>query len=104
MQAALAHPDKSPRQLAWFITDTEEAFISESSVCRILKRFDLVTSPVFQVVSASDRFKDPTRRVNELWQTDFTYFKITGFRVVLPFHRHGRLLAHGPGLEIVLKA
>ena len=79
VQVALAHPDKSPRQLAWFITDTEEAFVSESSVYRILKQFDLVTSPVFQVVSASDRFKDPTRRVNELWQTDFTQFKVVGW-------------------------
>lgn len=79
VQVALAHPDKSPRQLAWFITDTEEAFISESSVYRILKRFDLVTSPVFRVVSASDRFKNPTQRVNELWQTDFTQFKVVGW-------------------------
>ena len=30
-------------------------------------------------MSASDKFKHPTRRVNELWQTDFTYFKITGW-------------------------
>jgi transposase InsO family protein len=79
VQVALAHPDKSPRQLAWFITDTEEAFISESSVYRILKRFDLVTSPVFQVASASDRFKDPTQRINDLWQTDFTQFKVVGW-------------------------
>jgi putative transposase len=79
VQVALAHPDKSPRQLAWFITDTEEAFISESSVYRILKRFDLVTSPVFQVVSASAHFKDSTQRINELWQTDFTQFKVVGW-------------------------
>jgi transposase InsO family protein len=79
VEVALAHPDKSPRQLAWFITDTEEAFISESSVYRILKGFDLVTSPAFRVVSASDRFKDPTQRVNELWQTDFTQFRVIGW-------------------------
>ena len=30
-------------------------------------------------MSASDKFKDPTSRVNELWQTDFTYFKIVGW-------------------------
>lgn len=30
VQIALAHPDKSPRQLAWHITDTEGYFISES--------------------------------------------------------------------------
>ena len=30
VQIALAHPDKSPRQLAWHITDAEGYFISES--------------------------------------------------------------------------
>jgi hypothetical protein len=49
---------------------------SESSVYRILKGFDLVPSQAFEMVSAKDKFKKPTRRVNELWQTDFTYFKV----------------------------
>ena len=30
VQIALAHPEKSPRQLAWHITDAERYFISES--------------------------------------------------------------------------
>jgi transposase InsO family protein len=30
-------------------------------------------------MSARDRFQHPTRRINELWQTDFTYFKVTGW-------------------------
>jgi len=34
---ALEQTDKSPRELAWYITDTEKYFISESSVYRILK-------------------------------------------------------------------
>ena len=76
---ALAHPALSPRQLAWRITDKDEYFISESSVYRILKGFDLITSPVFELVRASDRFKQPTRRINELWQTDFTQFKVVGW-------------------------
>ena len=25
---------------------------------------------------ASDKFQQPTRRINEMWQTDFSYFKI----------------------------
>jgi RNA-directed DNA polymerase len=28
------------------------------------------------LLSASDEFKDQTKRVNEMWQTDFTYFRI----------------------------
>ena len=76
---ALDNTDKSPRELAWHITDTQGYFISESSVYRILKSFDLITSPNYIVLSASDKFQNPTRKVNELWQTDFTYFKIIGW-------------------------
>lgn len=79
VEIALEEPEKSPRELAWHITDTEGYYISESSVYRILKRYDLITSPAFIVLSASDKFKDPTHRINELWQTDFTYFKISGW-------------------------
>jgi len=79
VQIALEHPEQSPRELAWYITDHEGYFISESSVYRILKRFDLITSPAFIVLKASDKFPHPTQRVNELWQTDFTQFKVTGW-------------------------
>ena len=76
VKAALEQPEKSPRELAWHLTDNEEYFISESSVYRILKAYDLVTSPVFQMITAGDRFETPTRRVNEMWQSDFTQFKV----------------------------
>jgi hypothetical protein len=68
----LEHPEKSPRELAWHITDTRGYYISDSSVYRILKAHDLVTSPVYTVVSAQDKFPHPTKVPNELWQTDFT--------------------------------
>lgn len=73
---ALKHPEQSARQLAWRFIDERGYFLSESSVYRILRGFDLVKSPVFQMLSAKDRFEKPTRRVNELWQTDFTQFKV----------------------------
>lgn len=76
---ALEHPEQSPRQLAWFITDTQGYFISESSVYRILKSYDLVPSPQYIVMAAADRFHQPTTRVHEMWQTDFTYFRIVGW-------------------------
>ena len=44
---ALKYAEKSPRELAWFITDNQGYFISESSVYRILKTFDLITSPAY---------------------------------------------------------
>jgi transposase InsO family protein len=76
---ALEHPEKSPRELAWHITDTQEYFISESTIYRTLKAYDLITSPAYILLKASDKFKNPTTMVNELWQTDFTYFKIVGW-------------------------
>jgi len=75
-QIALEMLELTPRELAWNITDTEKYYISESSVYRILKAFDLLPSPNYIVISAADKFQNPTRQINELWQTDFTYFKI----------------------------
>ena len=31
------------------------------------------------VIKAADRFHTQTTRPNEMWQTDFTYFKIIGW-------------------------
>jgi len=79
LEVALEHPELSPRELAWHITDQHEYFISESSVYRLLKQYDLITSPAYILLQASDKFHTPTKRINELWQTDFTYFKIVGW-------------------------
>jgi len=37
---------------------------------------DLVQSPIFHMVSTKDKYEKPTKRVHELWQTDFTQFKV----------------------------
>lgn len=79
IDVALDQPELTPRELAWHLTDTHEYFISESSVYRILKAHDLVTSPQFIVMSAADAFQNPTRYVHDLWQTDFTYFRVVGW-------------------------
>jgi transposase InsO family protein len=76
---ALDLPALSPRELAYHIIDNWKYYISESSVYRILKSQGLITSPAYIVMQASDQFKDKTTRVNQMWQTDFTYFKIIGW-------------------------
>jgi transposase InsO family protein len=76
VETALSYPEKSPRELAWYITDKMGYYISESTVYRILKAHDLVTSPVYTVISAHEKFPQPTKAVNELWQTDFTFLKV----------------------------
>ena len=78
--SALADPERSPRELAaWKLTDLEGHFLSESSVYRILKAYNLIPSPAFIVLSAAKTFRHPTRRPNKLWQTDFTYLQVVGW-------------------------
>ena len=79
VEIALEKPELSSRELAWHITDTYGYYISESSVYRILKSNDLITSPAYILISASDHFQNPTKEVHELWQTDFSYFRIVGW-------------------------
>lgn len=67
---ALKESDLSPRELAVQFTDTERYFVSEASVYRILKSYDLITSPAYVVLSAADEFRNKTTRPNQLWQTD----------------------------------
>jgi transposase InsO family protein len=60
-------------------TDEAEYFVSEASVYRLLKAHDLIASPAHIVINAAEAFKDKTTAPNQLWQTDFTYLKITGW-------------------------
>jgi transposase InsO family protein len=79
VELALDKPELSPRELAVSYTDEKRYFISESSVYRLLKEHDLITSPAYILMEAADKFQQPTTHVNEMWQTDFTYFKIIGW-------------------------
>jgi len=79
VEIALEKEELSDRELAWYITDHYENYVSESSLYRILREYGLMTAPAHIVLSASDEFKDKTSRPNQMWQTDFTYFKIIGW-------------------------
>ena len=79
IEFALEHESLSTRELAVKYTDETRYFISESSAYRILKSADLITAPDYVVIKAADEFTDKTTAINEMWQTDFTYFKIIGW-------------------------
>jgi putative transposase len=57
---ALDQTELSPREISCRYTDQEGYFVSESSVYRILKDADLITSPAYVLLSASDAFKNPS--------------------------------------------
>ena len=85
---ALKESDLSPRELAVQFTDMEKYFVSEASVYRILKSYDLITSPAYVVLdarSANDRTAPanlisigPTPKILRWWR-----LKVTS---TLPFH------------------
>ena len=79
MELALDESELSPRELAVRFTEARGYFVSEASVYRLLKAHDLITSPAFIVMKAAKAFTDKTTAPNEMWQTDFTYFKIIGW-------------------------
>ena len=79
IEFALDYEALTPRELAVKYTDEKRYFISESSAYRILKAEDLITAPAYVVIKAAAEFKDKTVAINEMWQTDFTYFKIIGW-------------------------
>ena len=56
--------DQSTLTVQLTFTDTRGYFVSESSVYRLLKAHDLITSPAFIVVKAADEFKDKVKRVS----------------------------------------
>jgi transposase InsO family protein len=76
---ALERPELSARELAVLYTEQQRYFVSESSVYRLLKAHDLITSPAFVLLKAAAAFQHPTTAPNQLWQTDFTYLKVIGW-------------------------
>lgn len=79
LDMALDLPDLSARELAVRFTEERGYFLSEATVYRILKANGLVTSPAWIVMKAAEKFHQPTTAINQLWQTDFTYLKVTGW-------------------------
>ena len=59
--------------------DERERAVGELHVILPGKARNLITSPAYIVMKAADEFKDKTTAPNQLWQTDFTYLKVTGW-------------------------
>jgi len=76
---ALDYSELSTRELAFRFTDEKRYLVSESSVYRLLKSQGLIPSPTYIVIKSTDDFKEKATAPNQLWQTDFTYLKITGW-------------------------
>jgi len=74
IKQALAKPELTSRELAWWLCDHAELSVSESSVYRVLKAAGLVADRAADQMPAAKEFKHQTKRPNELWQSDATRF------------------------------
>ena len=62
-----------------------EGLRGEENIAELCRREGLNSNVYYrwskEFMEASDKFQTPTTRVNEMWQTDFTYFKIIAWRL-----------------------
>lgn len=79
IELALEHPEITARELSVKLLEESGLFISESGYYRILRAAGLLERIEHDFVWAANEYKHKTQFPNEMWQTDFTYFKVKGF-------------------------
>lgn len=77
--AARAEPEKSPREIAFWLSDHAGFSVSESSVYRVLKLHGLVREVNVVGFPAGPEYTVKTKQVNEQWQNDASYFFVVGW-------------------------
>src|SRR5271157_277117 len=76
LEVADLHPDWLSREVSCNISDNYGFTVSESSVYRILKRFDLVKARDQKTFPAGPEYRVKTKGINEMWQTDASYLLV----------------------------
>ena len=76
---ALEHLPLSPREVATRLVDVEGRFVSESTVYRLLKEAGLIKAPQVKGFPADKEYHTKTTGPNQLWQTDASYFFVSGW-------------------------
>jgi transposase InsO family protein len=79
LSLARASPEMSPRQLALTLTDTQGAYVSESTVYRILRQEGLIKPAEVVGFKAGKEYHRKTNGPNELWATDCAHLKVVGW-------------------------
>ena len=88
------HPRMSFREIAYTLIDEDIAYLSPSTVYRILKKHDLIT-PWKHPVWESTR-PDHAKHPDEKWQTDIMYVKIRNrfFYLIIFIDEYSRYIVH----------
>ena len=75
---ARASPEWSSRQVAAWVTDNLDFSVSEASVYRLLRREGLIRRLALPD-AASDEYRHKTKKPHQLWATDASYFRVSGW-------------------------
>jgi len=73
---ARAAPELSCRQLALTITDSKGAYLSESTVYRVLRKAGLIKPAEIIGFKAAKEYRHKTKNPNELWASDCCHLKV----------------------------
>ncbi len=76
LAGARASPELSCRQLALTITDSKGAYLSESTVYRVLKKAGLIKPAEIIGFKAGKEYRHKTKQPNELWASDCCHLKV----------------------------
>ena len=76
---ALRQPDLSSRERACHLRDHAGFAVSESTVCRMLKRHGLVREVKLLGFPAGPEYRLKTTRINQQWQSDASYVFVVGW-------------------------
>ena len=79
LRVALAHPELSPRLVAFKIIDECDFSVSESKVFRLLKSKGLIRPRPLDQNPAAKQWRHRTTRVDEIWQCDAKNIFIPGW-------------------------
>jgi putative transposase len=76
---ARASPELSCRQLALTITDSKGAYLSESTVYRVLKKAGLIKPAEIIGFKAAKEYRRKSKQPNELWASDCCHLRVIGW-------------------------
>lgn len=91
---ALKHPKEGYRRLAWMMVDEDVAYLSPSSVYRILRDADLLCR--WKRSHRSGQAPPEPTRANERWHTDIMYLRVedTWYFLVTVLDAYSRYVVH----------
>lgn len=96
LRYALEHPNPRHRELAWKMVDENVAYVSPSSVYRILRGEGLVPPWPVARTKRNRREDEKPQRPDERWQSDIRYVRIGSRRYYLVFFvdEYSRYIVH----------